>query len=623
MSNKQKLELTWIGKDVRPKLEPRVLVEDVALSYHAKERVTDRDIFDNRLIFGDNLLALKALDQEFRGQVQFVYIDPPFNTGQAFEHYEDNVEHSLWLSLMMLRLEALYDLLSERGSLFVHLDQEEVNYLKVALDQLFGRSNFLGQIAYERSGVSGIGQGGAFVVNTHEYILCYAKDKSKFVAIDNRGAAPLEEKDMRRYNRIMVAAGPREEVGRFVAPSTGEPVVIYRHRDPQLKTISLRSFNDRRPEIEATYVEHLPRIFRTTSVQAENEFQTRVLEFCKDGLFSADYLVSRGKYEGKQVTSYYLNGQVFAWLAETAEVQDGAVVKTNKLSDFWPHGEIPKADLANEGGVEFRRGKKPEALLKRLIGLTTKPGDLVLDSFAGSGTTGAVAHKMGRRWIMVELGEHCHTHIIPRMKHIVDNNDSSGISKAVGWNGGGGFRYFKLAPSLLEKDKYGQWVVNKKFNTAMLAEAVCKLEGFKYEPSDDPYWQHGRSTERDFIYITTHTMTAEMLNALSEEVGPERTLLVVCAAFTPKSLDRWPNLTVKKIPKTVLHKCEWGHDDYSLEIKNLPWREPEPEPAAIPKKKNDKTTDLFTGKPTKAKQIKRAPAKSKRAPAKRKKGGAK
>jgi adenine-specific DNA-methyltransferase len=199
-------------------------------------------------------------------------------------------------------------------------------------------------------------------------------------------------------------------------------------------------------------------------------------------------------------------------------------------------------------------------------------GDIVLDSFAGSGTTGAVAHKMGRRWIMVELGEHCHTHIIPRLKKVVDGEDSGGITEAVVWKGGGGFRYYRVAPSLLEKDKWGQWVISKEFNAAMLAEAACKLEGFTYAPSDTVYWQHGHSTERDFIYVTTQHLSADQLAQLSDEVGTERTLLVLCAAFRAHKggTDRYPNLTVKKIPKQVLSRCEWGHDDYSLKVENLP-----------------------------------------------------
>lgn len=218
---------------------------------------------------------------------------------------------------------------------------------------------------------------------------------------------------------------------------------------------------------------------------------------------------------------------------------------------------------------------KPEKLIKRIIEIATNPGDWVLDSFAGSGTTGAVAHKMGRRWIMVELGEHCHTHIIPRMEKVVDGTDLGGISEAVEWKGGGGYRYFRLAPSLLERDKWGNWVINQLYNAAMLAEALCKLEGFTYAPSDTLYWQHGYSTERDFIYVTTQSLSPEQLQALSDEVGAERSLLVLCMAFRG-TLDVHPNLTVKKIPKQVLDRCEWGHDDYSLNVENLPSAPPSP-----------------------------------------------
>ena len=227
---------------------------------------------------------------------------------------------------------------------------------------------------------------------------------------------------------------------------------------------------------------------------------------------------------------------------------------------------------------------KPEKLLHRIIRLATNPNDLVLDSFAGSGTTGAVAHKMGRRWIMIELGEHCHTHIIPRLKKVIDGDDQGGISEAVNWKGGGGFRYYRLAPSLLEKDKWGNWVINHDYNAAMLAEALCKLEGFTYAPSDAVYWQHGHSTERDFVYVTTASLTHEQLQQLADEVGTERSLLVLCSAFRvtgKNAADAYPNLTVKKIPKQVLSRCEWGHDDYSLQVENLPQASPSP-PAPLP-----------------------------------------
>ena len=198
----------------------------------------------------------------------------------------------------------------------------------------------------------------------------------------------------------------------------------------------------------------------------------------------------------------------------------------------------------------------------------------------GSGTTGAVAHKMGRRWIMVELGEHCHTHIIPRLQKVIDGQDSGGITQAVDWKGGGGFRYYRLAPSLIVEDRWGNPVINPEYNPAQLAEALCKLEGFTYAPSETHWWQHGHSSERDFLYVTTQTLSAEQLQALADEVGEARSLLVCCSAFRgitgAAAATRWPNLTLKKIPKMVLARCEWGHDDYSLNVANLPMAAPKP-----------------------------------------------
>ncbi len=213
---------------------------------------------------------------------------------------------------------------------------------------------------------------------------------------------------------------------------------------------------------------------------------------------------------------------------------------------------------------------KPERLLRRIVEISTNPGDLVLDSFGGSGTTGAVAQKIGRRWIMVELGDHCDTHIIPRLKKVIDGHDPGGITEAVGWKGGGGFRYYRLAPSLLEKDAWGNWVIAREFyDPGKLPQAVCKLMGFVYQPDETRYWMQGRSSEADFIYVTTQSLTHEQLAAISEEVGDERTLLVCCKAFRANA-DAFANLTIKKIPQAVLRKCEWGHDDYSLNVANLP-----------------------------------------------------
>lgn len=258
------------------------------------------------------------------------------------------------------------------------------------------------------------------------------------------------------------------------------------------------------------------------------------------------------------------------------EVQQGTVCKTIWTYDEVGHNQEAKNELIAFDSKNAFATPKPERLIQRIIHLATNPGDLVLDSFAGSGTTGAVAQKMGRRWIMVELGDHCHTHIIPRLKKVIDGSDQGGISKAVDWKGGGGFRYFRLAPSLLEKDSRGNWIVSREYNATMLAEAMCKHMGFTYEPSSEIYWQHGRSTETDYIYVTTQTLAGDTLHALSEEVGEQRTLLVCCAAYTG-SADRYANLTLTKIPNAILHKCEFGHDDYGLEVEDLPQREERPE----------------------------------------------
>lgn len=264
-----------------------------------------------------------------------------------------------------------------------------------------------------------------------------------------------------------------------------------------------------------------------------------------------------------------------------SEVKQGVSAKT-----IWFRNEVGDNQEAKQEALTFNdvsvfSTPKPERLIERVLTLATNPNDLVLDSFAGSGTTGAVAHKMGRRWIMVELGEHCHTHIIPRLKKVIDGDDQGGISKAVNWQGGGGFRYYKLAPSLIVNDRWGNPVINPEYNAAQLAEALAKLEGFSYAPSETRWWQHGHSSERDFIYVTTQNLSADQLQALSDEVGGEQSLLVCCSAFrgvtSTQAAERWPNLTLKKIPRMVLARCEWGHDDYSLNVANLPMAEPEPQ----------------------------------------------
>lgn len=544
MTKKQKLELTWIGKDNRPKLEPRILLEDPSKSFVAPYRVTDGDIFDNRLIFGDNLLALKALEHEFSGRVKCVFIDPPYNTGSAFEHYDDGVEHSLWLSLMHDRLEIIRSLLTPSGSLWITIDDNEAHYLKVLCDEVFGRNNFVSSIAWQKSFAK---KSKALVSGSHDHILIYAKDISSWT----RNLLPREGNALSAFkNPDNDPRGPWQSVAYSVQSEDSERRKEYRYG------ITLPSGRVVAPPVGRHW----------------NGLPARTDELRKDNRL---WFGPRGDSPPRIKT--FLN-----------EVQDGIVPDT-----WWPHDatgsnqDSKKEMLQLFPGSEPFSTPKPEKLLFKIITIASNPGDIVLDSFAGSGTTGSVAHKMGRRWIMIELGEHCHTHIIPRLQKVITGKDQGGISKLVDWNGGGGFRYYSLAPSLLEKDKWGQWVINKEYNPAMLAEALCKLEGFTYAPSDSIYWQQGHSSETDYIYVTTQNLSADQLQQLADEVGQERTLLVLCNAFRG-SQDRWPNLTVKKIPKHVLSRCEWGHDDYSLKVENLPQAPEEPQ-STTPKSASNTT----------------------------------
>ena len=525
----QKLELTWIGKHKRPKLEARILLEDPEKSYHAKVR-SEAAAFDNRLIFGDNLLALKALEQEFTGKVKCVFIDPPYNTGSAFAHYDDGLEHSIWLGLMRDRLEIIKRLLSDDGSLWITIDDNEAHYLKVLCDEVFGRGNFIANIVWNhRKSV----QSDIVISLSHNHLLVFAKSKDKVTL--NR----LQLVDADKYSnpdndpRGLWYATP------FDAPNI-RPNLTYPITNPN------------------TGEEYLPpkgRCWRTTQEEYLKALADNRIVFGKTG---------KSKPQMKRFLS---------------EAQSkGSSVKT-----WWDD-----AGTATEGTKELQKMNfdfdtpKPERLLGKVLQIATNPGDLVLDSFAGSGTTGAVAHKMGRRWIMVELGEHCHTHIIPRLQKVIDGEDQGGISKAVNWQGGGGFRYFRLAPTLIVNDKWGNQIINPDYNPEMLAEALAKLEGFIYMPSENLWWQHGYSSENDFIYVTTQSLSVEQLQVLSDEVGAGRSLLICCSAWrgitADQAAERFPNLSLKKIPKMILKRCEWGHDDYSLNVANLPMAEEEPEP---------------------------------------------
>lgn len=525
-----KLELTWIGKDKRPKLEPRILLEDATKSYHAARRVSDGDIFDNMLIHGDNLLALKALEADFAGKVKCVFIDPPYNTGSAFTHYDDGLEHSIWLGLMRDRLEIIRRLLTDDGSLWVTLDDNEAHYFKVMCDEIFGRRNFVTSVVWQKKYAPK--SDSKLLSSSHDFMLVFAKDIER-VRLNRLGKT--ETQTSRYTNRDNDPRGPWK---------AGD-VLRNEVRDYAVFPVILPSGREVWPSHGTSW--------RYTKEKFDELIRENRIWFGTNG-------------DSRPAIKRFIS-----------EVSD-----TIPATTWWDYKDVGHNDEAKKESKELFGANvfgtpKPERLLERVVTIASDPGDIVLDSFAGSGTTGAVAHKMGRRWIMVELGDHCTTHIVPRLQKVIDGADQGGISQAVEWKGGGGFRYYELAPSLLEKDKWGREIISKEYDAAMLTQALCKLEGYTYQPSPEVWWQQGQSTERDFLYVTTQTLGPDELAAMSEEVGEDRSLLILCAAWRADET-RFANLTLRKIPNHVRNKCEWGHDDYSLNVANLPIAKPEPAP---------------------------------------------
>lgn len=524
-NKKQKLELTWIGKDEKIKLEPRILIEDPSKSYGDLNS-------QNMLIHGDNLLALKALEQDFSNEIKCVFIDPPYNTGSAFEQYDDNLEHSIWLSLMRPRLEIIRQLLSEDGSLWITIDDNESHYLKVLCDEVFGRSNFVGNIVWQK--FHSVKTNAQYRLSVaHDHILIYKKSD----ALQNFNYLDMDE----------------------------DALKVYRNPD-----------NDPRG------------VWRTAPLTVGLLGGARGKAFAKTGQSTGLYeiIAPNGKRHLPSKGRCWISKKGFEALLADKKIwwgKDGNAVPMRKLflsesggkkicNTFWPHSEVGSNKAANEEQrILFPESTvfstpKPERLLARIIHLATNTGDLVLDSFLGSGTTSAVAHKMGRRHIGVELGNHADTHCLPRLKKVVDGNDGLPLSEDLGWKGGGGFKFYNLAPSLLRKDDFGNFVIDEKYNANMLAAAMCQHEGFKYSPDETLYWKQGKSTETDYIFVTTGFITIEQLDSIHAQMKQNDSLLICAKSYAPGTENHFANVTVKKIPQMILGKCEFGKDNYDLNI---------------------------------------------------------
>lgn len=565
----QRLELTWIGKGQEPEVEPRILLHDPSKDYGDPNS-------ENMLIHGDNLLALKALEQQYAGQVKCIYIDPPYNTGEAFAEYDDNLEHSTWLGLMYSRLRLLKNLLAEDGVIFVQLNDEEMNYCKVMMDEIFGRANFINLISVKTknsSGASGGGEDRKLKKNT-EFLICYGKPLfKKFYASYTTVELSQYLQDMRingvsfKYTTVFTDLGERSYF-KTIKDGSGGDIVIYSHSGYATKSISQLAKEDGITEIEAfnKYYDYV-----CTTENAQTSIRTRVREATdeEDTLYSIDYYPVSGRNKGKLTTVHFVgkNKRLVSWFKNVCIKERGYIFKKEKVGSLW--ADLNWNNVNREGGVVFTGGKKPEVLIQRILELATEPGDLVLDSFLGSGTTAAVSHKMGRRYIGVELGEHCYSLCIPRLRSVIDG-EQAGISKSLNWHGGGGYKFYELAPTLIVKDEHGNDVFSDKYNAQMLVAAVAKVNGYFYAPDPDVFWKQGYSQDNSFIYVTTQYLTANMLDSLAKEVDAFERLLICAPAFDVGLNKRYDNIIVRKIPQSVLDKCEYGVDNYDLNIVEVP-----------------------------------------------------
>lgn len=503
MEKKGKLELTWVGKYEEEKLEPRILIEDKSKSYG------DPDT-ENMLIHGDNLLALKALEQEYSGKIKCIYIDPPYNTGNAFEHYDDGIEHSIWLSMIKARIEILWNLLDkEYGSIWISIDDDEMPYLRVMMDEICGRSSFIAsnvwQKRYSRENREAIG-------DVHEYIVVYAQNPNKFKEYRNKIPVTLDE--MKAYkNPNNDPKGPWRPV-----PMTAQAGHATKDQFYEIVT--------------PTGVVHTPPEGRCWSLSKA----------------TYEKLLSAGRiYFGKTGDS---QPNIIRYFSEV----EGVVPWT-----WWPSTEVGHTDEAKKeiyalfGKINAFDTPKPERLIERILHIATNPGDLVLDAFIGTGTTCAVAHKMKRKWIGIEMGDQCYEFCEIRMKKVIDG-ETGGVSKSNNWQGGGGYKFYELAEPLLVKNAILPiYQLNPSYTWDMVCEAICKIEGFAYAPSGE---FQGHSSENRFIHITKEYVNTKYVMSVMKTLSEKQSLLIYCKKHQADMILS-ENVEIKKIPKDLLDKCNF------------------------------------------------------------------
>jgi len=576
-----KLELTWVGKEKKIELEPRILIESKENSYKYSGVVSllENQIVDNVLIHGDNLLALKALQKEYQEKIKCIYIDPPYNTGSAFIHYDDNLEHSIWLSLIRDRLMLLRDLLAEEGTIFIQIDDNEQAYLKVLCDEIFGRSNFVNMVSVNAkvsAGASGGGEDKKLKKNI-EYILIYAKNIDEFIPFNPvyKYTEMMEYiKKMKtdgksfKYTSVLYKCDNREYFS-TIQDGAGEDIVIERVNNYEIKSVNQIAELEN-ISVEEVYNKYYDKIMTTTN--AQTSIRTRVWNATdsENNMYVATYFPKTGKNKGKKTELIFMGKQkvLVIWLKDTSEKKGGKIYKKEKIGTYWDG--FSWINVTKEGSVAFPMGKKPESLIKRVLEMATEEGDIVLDSFLGSGTTCATAHKMKRKWIGIEMGEQAYTHCKVRLDKIINGEDNGGITKEVNWEKGGGYKFYELAPSIINYDVFGQPIINKNYNADMLASAVALHEGYDYSPDKDIFWKQSKSNENAYLFVTTMHITENLINKIANEMADNEFLIIACKSYDSECVSLNKNIKVKKIPEMLLGKCEFNKNNYNLNIINPP-----------------------------------------------------
>ena len=519
MGSNQKLELTWFDKDKEIKLEPRILIEDKEKSNCKNDPNTE-----NMLIHGDNMLVLKALESKYAGKVKCIYIDPPYNTGSAFEHYDDNLEHSTWLSLMKPRLELLRNLLSDDGSIWISIDDDEGHYLKVLCDEIFGRKNFIDEVVWQRA-YAPINLKKT-LSRSHDIILVYAKNLSPTFTL----------------NKL---------------PRSAEANARYKNPDNDPRGVWQSDNLSVGPAVESNIYEITTPSGRKVTPPKGRSWVLNKERFAE---FVADNRIWFGE-DGNNTP------RIKRFLSE---VKDGVVAMTLWTRDEVGDSQEGKREVKAINPNSIFATPKQERLIKRILTLGSNEGDLVLDSFLGSGTTAAVAHKMHRRYIGIEMGDHAYTHCKVRLDKVIDDTDQGGISKSVNWQGGGAYKFFELAPTLINKDEFDEYIINKAYDAEMLASAVALHEGFTFAPDSEIFWKQAKGSENSYLFVTTRHINAAYLDSIQSTMQEGEYLIIACKSYESGLEKLYPNITIKKIPQMLLNRCEFDHDNYNLNIVNPP-----------------------------------------------------